>query len=69
MPAVGEAMRPPSRRDIGLAVLSLLGLALFGYPLLATVDGGSGAAGWPALFVYLFAVWAALIALAFLLRR
>ena len=64
-----HAMRPPSRRDIGLAVLSLLGLALFGYPLLATVDGGCGPAGWPALLVYLFSVWAVLIALAFTLRR
>lgn len=62
-------MRQPSRRRRGLAALSVAGFALFSYPLLAIVDGDTGVAGWPALAVYLFVVWAALIALTVLLRR
>jgi len=70
VPAVQSGgMRQPSRRELGLAALSLVGLALFGYPLLAVVDGGTGPLGIPALFVYLYGVWALLVTLTVLLRR
>lgn len=68
-PESGWFMRQPSRRASGLAILGLLGFALFNYPLLGIVDGGTGLLGVPALFTHLFAVWAALIIVTFILRR
>ncbi len=62
-------MRKTGRAHARLAVLCLAGFAACSYPLLAAVDGGSGYRGVPALFVYLFGVWAALIAVILVLRR
>ncbi|MEQ1438336.1 hypothetical protein AAG565_03135 [Fontimonas sp. SYSU GA230001] len=62
-------MQQPSRRSLSLAVLGLVGFGLFNYPLLSVVDGASGPLGAPALLIYLFAVWAALIGLTLWLRR
>ncbi len=45
-----------------LAALGLLGLPLMTYPLLGLPNGS--VAGIPAIYLYLFGVWAALIALA-----
>lgn len=45
-----------------LAALALLGVPMFGYPLVTLPGGFWG--GLPAAFVYLFAVWAGLIAVA-----
>lgn len=58
-----------SRRVLGLAVVALLGFALFNFPLLSLADGHSGPFGAPALLLYLFGVWAVLIVLAAVLRR
>ena len=46
-----------------LAALALLGLLLFNYPLLDLFTGAGELLGIPALYLYVFAVWAALIAL------
>jgi hypothetical protein len=46
-----------------LAALFLLGCLLFNYPLLSLFAGPATLAGLPLLFVYLFFVWACLIAL------
>lgn len=45
-----------------LAALGLLGVPLLGYPFLTLPDGEWAAL--PAIFVYLFGVWAGLIAAA-----
>ena len=45
-----------------LAALGLLGLTLLTYPLLSLPEGSLG--GIPATYLYLFGVWAGLIALA-----
>jgi hypothetical protein len=53
-----------------LVALFLLGWLLFNYPLLSLFAGTSVIAGIPVLYVYLFGVWAALIALmAFVVER
>ena len=46
-----------------LAALCLLGLVLFGYPLLAVFNVPVMVAGIPVLYVYFFLAWGALIAL------
>jgi hypothetical protein len=51
----------------GLA-LALLGLVLFNRPLLDLFDRGV-AAGWAALYLYLFAAWGLLVLLLFLVTR
>lgn len=59
-------MNRPGLRNQKLIALFLLSALLLNYPLLALADGaGSGRliAGIPALYVYLFAVWAGLIGL------
>lgn len=45
-----------------LAALGLLGIPLFTYPLLGLPEGSLG--GIPAIWLYLFGIWAALIGLA-----
>lgn len=50
----------PTRQQ--LAALALFGGLLLSYPLLALPDGNIG--GVPIVFLYLFGVWAGLIALA-----
>lgn len=52
-----------------LLVLTLAGLALFGYPLLAQFEAPARYAGVPALYLYLFGVWALFVgALAWLME-
>jgi hypothetical protein len=46
-----------------LVALFMLGCLLFSYPLLSLFNVGGTVAGIPVLFAYLFAAWAALIAL------
>ena len=46
-----------------LAALFILGWLLFSYPLLSLFNTGGTVAGIPVLYVYLFGVWAGLIAL------
>jgi hypothetical protein len=45
-----------------LVAVGLLGLALFNFPLLAVFDTDGIVAGVPALWAYLFVVWALVIA-------
>lgn len=59
-----EAMRKPSLRAYRIVSLFLLGCLLFNYPVLALFNVGASAAGVPVLYVYLFAAWGAVIALA-----
>jgi hypothetical protein len=46
-----------------LAALCLLGLLLFGYPVLAVFNVPATVAGIPVLYAYFFLAWGALIAL------
>lgn len=46
-----------------LVLVFLLGIALFNDPILSLFDRGRLLAGVPLIYVYLFVVWAALIAL------
>jgi len=57
-------MRKPSLRAYRIVSLFLLGCLLFNYPVLAIFNVGATAAGIPVLYVYLFAAWGLLIALA-----
>jgi hypothetical protein len=45
-----------------LVALSVLGFLLFNYPMLALFNRGGTLFGVPVLYVYIFAIWAALIA-------
>ena len=51
------------RRGQRLAALCLLGLLLFGYPVLAVFNVPAMVAGIPVLYAYFFLAWGALIAL------
>jgi hypothetical protein len=63
-------MRDETRTRQRLVGIFLAGLVLFNYPVLATVGDRIGIAGAPALFVFLFSVWALLIvAMAFAAER
>jgi hypothetical protein len=53
----------PSLKGQRLAALFLLGFLLLNYPLLDLLAGPGQVFDIPALYVYVFAVWAALIAL------
>ena len=53
----------PSIKGQRLVALFLLGFLLLNYPLLDLVAGAGHVLGIPALYVYVFAIWAALIAL------
>ena len=57
-------MRKPSLRAYRIVSLFLLGCLLVNYPVLALFNVGASAAGVPVLYVYLFAAWGAVIALA-----
>ena len=46
-----------------LAALCLLGLVLFGYPVLSVFNVHATVAGIPVLYAYFFLAWGALIAL------
>ena len=63
-------MSKPSRKGSRLVGIFLLGCLLFNYPLLALFNVKSTVLGIPLLYAYLFAAWAALIALlATVMRR
>jgi hypothetical protein len=53
----------PSMKGQRLAALFLLGFLLFNYPLLDLFTGPTQLWGVPALYAYVFAVWALLIGL------
>jgi hypothetical protein len=53
----------PSVKGQRLVALFLLGLLLFNYPLLDLFAGPTQVLGIPLLYVYVFAVWALLLAL------
>jgi hypothetical protein len=60
----GRRTRPDeSRVAARLVALFLLGWLLFNYPLLALFGRLGALGGIPALYIYLFIAWAALIAL------
>jgi hypothetical protein len=64
------AMHDPSATRARLVALFLLGAVLFGYPLLAVFNVPGTVFGVPVLYAYLFAAWAALVALvAVVVRR
>lgn len=46
-----------------LAGVFLAGMLLFNYPLLSLFDVATLTLGFPLLYIYVFAVWAAMIAL------
>ena len=56
-------MRPPPGPGQRLVALFALGVALFNFPLLGLFDRAATAFGIPVLYVYIFCVWALLIAL------
>jgi hypothetical protein len=56
-------MQAPSRTRERLIALFLLGVLLFAPPLLLVFNSATRILGVPTLYLYLFAVWAALIAL------
>ncbi|MGA8050608.1 MAG: hypothetical protein WCA09_10600 [Burkholderiales bacterium] len=51
------------RRAQRLVALCMLGLVLFNYPVLAIFNVPGSVLGIPILYAYIFAAWAALIAL------
>jgi hypothetical protein len=53
----------PGAKGQRLVALFLLGLLLFNYPLLGLFAGPAQLFGIPLLYVYVFAVWALLLAL------
>jgi hypothetical protein len=57
----GRRDRPP--RGDRLIALFLLGLVLFNPPLLLAFGAPGSLAGWPALLLYIFGAWLAIIAL------
>jgi len=63
------AMRDPSTIRARLVALFLLGAVLFGYPLLAVFNLPGTVFGVPVLYAYLFAAWAALVALVAMVVR
>lgn len=52
-----------SRSTANLAGITLLAIALFSFPLLAVFDTGKLILGVPAIVLYLFVAWAAVIGL------
>lgn len=56
-------MHDPSATRARLVALFLLGTVLFGYPLLAVFNVPGTVFGVPVLYAFLFAAWAALVAL------
>lgn len=56
-------MRHPERKGQRLAALCMLGALLFNFPLLALFNVPGAVFGVPLLYAYVFATWAAVIAL------
>jgi len=68
--SAGESMARRRRAGERLAALFIVGAVLLNYPLLSVLHGRGPVAGVPALFAYLFLVWAALAgATGLVLRR
>jgi hypothetical protein len=62
-----RSMNKPNVKGQRLVALFLFGNLLFNYPLLALFNRPDTVLGMPILFVYVFAAWAALIALLILI--
>ncbi|MCU0897868.1 MAG: hypothetical protein MUC55_10235 [Burkholderiales bacterium] len=62
-------MHDPSATRARLVALFLLGAVLFGYPALAVFNVPGSVLGVPVLYAYLFAAWAALVALVAVVAR
>jgi hypothetical protein len=66
----GPHREQPEPRPSHLVAFGVLGVALFGYPLLAVFDVPARVLGVPVLWAYLFVAWAALVtAVAVAMRR
>jgi hypothetical protein len=66
----GDATARRRRTGERLAALFIVGAVLLNFPLLSVIHGRGPVAGVPALFAYLFLVWAALAgATGLVLRR
>lgn len=62
-------MKRTNVRNERLVALFLLGMLLFNYPFLATFNAPLLLLGLPALYLYLFAAWGVVIAVAALIVR
>lgn len=62
-------MTPDSAKSHRLIVLFLLGAFLFNYPVLSIFNRPEGIGGIPLLFLYIYAAWAAVIALLWAVTR
>lgn len=68
--SAGDPIARRRRTGERLAALFIVGVALLNFPLLSVIHGRGPVAGVPALFAYLFLVWAALAgATGLVLRR
>ena len=68
--AAGEPLARRRRAGERLAALFIVGVVLLNFPLLSLLHGRGPVAGIPALYAYLFLVWAALAgATGLVLRR
>ena len=56
-------MGDPDSRGQRFAALCMLGMVLFNFPILALFNVPGDLLGVPSLYAYIFAAWAALIAL------
>jgi len=61
--------RPTTGRAARLVALFALGFLLLNNPLLSLVDGHGTVAGLPLVYVYIFTIWAGLIAATALITR
>ena len=57
------------RKGQRFTALCMLGMVLFNFPVLALFNGGGPLVGVPVLYAYLFAAWAAMIAVMALLAE
>lgn len=62
-------IRPASGRAERLVALFALGFLLLNNPLLSLVDGDGTVGGLPLVYVYIFTIWAGLIAATALITR
>ena len=62
-------MKRTNVRNERLVALFLLGMLLFNYPFLATFNAPRLLLGLPALYLYLFAAWGAVIGIAAIIVR
>ena len=59
----GDPTPDPQPKAARFIALCMLGVVLFNFPVLALFNVGATLFGVPVLYVYIFAAWAALIAL------